>query len=49
MYNHLNKYLAGNDILYKNQFSFQGDHSIKHAMFQMIDQIRNSFKSNQFS
>lgn len=48
MYNHLNKYLADNDILYKNQFGFQEGHSTKHAIFQLVDQVRNSFESNQY-
>lgn len=48
MYNHLYKYLTDNGILDKKQFGFQEGHSTKHAIFQLVDQVRNSFESNQY-
>ena len=42
MYNRLFKYLTANEIFYKKQFRFRG-HSTKHAIIQLIDQIKNSF------
>ena len=40
MYNHLYKYLIDNSMLYKKQFGFQEGHSTKHAIVQLVDQIR---------
>ena len=48
MCNRLYKYLTDNNILYKKQFGFQEGHSTKHAIFQLVDQVRNSFESNQY-
>ena len=41
--------LTGNSILYKKQFDFHGGHSFEHAIVQVVDQIRNSFESNQYT
>ena len=47
MHNRLYKYLTGNSILYNKKFGFQEGHSTEHAIVQLVDQIRNSFESNQ--
>ena len=49
MYNCLHKYLTDNSMLSKNQFGFQEGHSTEHAIVQLIDQIRNSFESKQYT
>ena len=49
MYNRLYKYLTDNRILYKKQFGFQEGHFTEHAIVQLVDQIRNSFESKQYT
>ena len=49
MYNPLYKYLTDNSVLYKKQFGFQEGHSTEHAIVQLVDQIRNSFESKQYT
>ena len=49
MYNRLYKYLTDNSILYKRQFGFQEGHFTEHAIFQLVDQIRSSFESKQYT
>ena len=50
MYSRLNKYLTENSILYyKYQFAFQEGHSTEHTTVQLVDQIRNSFESKQYT
>ena len=49
MYNRLYKYLKENNILYKKQFGFQKNHSIEHAIMQLVDQISNSSENNQYT
>ena len=49
MYNRLYKYLTDNRILYKKQFGFQERHFTEHAIVQLVDQIRNSFESKQYT
>ena len=49
MYNRLYKYLTDNNMLYKKQFGFQEGHSTEHAIVQLVDQIRNSFESKQYT
>ena len=49
MYSRLYKYLIDNSILYKNEFGFQEGHSTEHAIVQLVDQIRNSFESKQYT
>ena len=49
MYNRLYKYLTDNGMLYKKQFGFQEGHSTEHAIVQLVDQIRNSFESKQYT
>ena len=49
MCNCLYKYLTDNSILYKKQFGFQKGHSTKHAIVQLVDQIRNSSESKQYT
>ena len=49
MCNRLYKHLKENDILYKKQFEFQQNHSTEHAILQLIDQVNNRFKRNQFT
>ena len=49
MYNRLYKYLTDNSILYKKRLRFQEGHSTEHAIVQLVDQIRNSFESKQYT
>ena len=49
MYNRLYKYLTDNSILYKKQFGFQEGQSTEHAIVQLVDQIKNSFESKQYT
>ena len=49
MYNRLYKYLTDSSILYKKQFGFQEGHSTEHAIVQLVDQIRSSFESKQYT
>ena len=34
---------------YKNHFGFQEEQSTEHAIVQVVDQIRNSFESKQYT
>ena len=43
MCNRLYKHLLNNNILYEEQFGFQENHSIDHAIIQLVDHISNSF------
>ena len=43
------KHLNYNDILYKKQFGFQEVHFTEHVKVQLVDQIRSSFVSNQYT
>ena len=36
-------------MLYKKQCGFQEGHSTEHAIVQLVDQIRNSFESKQYT
>ena len=36
-------------MLCKKQFGFQEGHSTEHAIVQLVDQIRNSFESKQYT
>ena len=36
-------------MLYKNHFGFQEEQSTEHAKAQVVDQIRNSFESKQYT
>ena len=49
MYSCLYKYLTDNSMLSKKQFGFQEGHSTEHAIVQLVDQIRNSFESKQYT
>ena len=49
MYNRLYKYLTDNSMLYKKQFGFQEGHFTEHAIVQLVDQIRHSFESKQYT
>ena len=48
-YNRLYKYLTDNSILYKKQFGFQEGHSTEHTIVKLVNQIRNSFESKQYT
>ena len=43
MYNHLQKYLKDQNILYHNQFGFQTGHSTVYAIAQLTDQDLRGF------
>ena len=49
MYNHLYKYLTDQKILHPQQFGFRKGHSTEHAIAQLVDQIYESFKNNNFT
>ena len=49
MHNCLYKYRTNNDTFYKSQFVFREDYSTERAIVQLVDQIRNSFRSNQYT
>ena len=49
MFNRHYQYLTDNSILYKKQFGFQKGHSTVQAVVQLVDQIRNSFESKQYT
>ena len=49
LFNRLYKYLLNNNIVYKEQFRFQQNHSTDHAIIQLVDQISNSFEKNDFT
>ena len=49
MYNRLYKYLKENNILYEKQFGFQGGYSTRDAIFQLVDNIFDSFEKEQFT
>ena len=49
MYNRLYKYLTENNLLYCKQFRFQKGHSPEHAIFQLVEQINQSFEKNEFT
>ena len=36
-------------MFYKKQFGFQEGHSTEHAIVQLVDQIKNSFESKQYT
>ena len=49
MYNHLQKYLKDQNILYNKQFGFRTGHSTEHAIAQLVDQIYEAFEKNEYS
>ena len=48
MYNKLQSYLDENKVLFKNQFGFRHGHSTEHTRFELIQQISESFNSNNY-
>ena len=49
MYNRLQKYLKDQKILYDEQFGFPIGHSTDHAIAQLVDQIYEAFKKNEYT
>ena len=49
IHNCLYKYRTNNDTFYKSQFGFRENYSTECAIVQLVDQIRNSFQSNQYT
>ena len=45
----LYKHLSNSKILYPNEFGFQKGHSTGHALFQLVDQIYESFKRCEYT
>ena len=41
--------VAYTNTLYKKQFNFQEGHSTDHTILQLVDQIHNNFKQNNFT
>ena len=42
-------YSSNSKILYPNEFGFQKGHSTGHALFQLVDQIYESFKRCEYT
>ena len=49
IYNRLYKYLKKNNILYGNQFGFQGGYSNSDAIVQLDEKFFDSFEKEQFT
>ena len=49
MYNRLQEYLKGQNILYEKQFGFQTGHSIEHIIAQFVDQIYEAFEKSEYT
>ena len=49
MYNRLQKYLKGQNILYDKQFGFRTVHSTEDAIAQLVDQIYEAFEKNEYT
>ena len=47
--NCLQRYLNYNDILCQKQFGFQEVYFTEHVIVQLVDQIKSSFESNQYT
>ena len=47
IYNRLQKYLKGQNILYDKQFGFQTGHFTDHTIPQLVDQIYEGFEKNE--
>ena len=48
MHNRSYSYLNESKLLFKNQFGFRHGHSTEHARFELIEQISESFNSNNY-
>ena len=42
-------YYMKNNLVSKKQFSFQASHSTEHAIFDLLNQIYDSFNKNEFT
>ena len=49
MYNRLYKHLSVSEILYPKQVGFQKGHSTDHVLLQLVYQIYESFKRNEYT
>ena len=49
LYNRLQKYLKDKNILCDKQFGFNTGHSTDHAISQLVDQIYEAFKKNEYT
>ena len=49
MYNRPYKHLTENNLLYCKQLGLQNGHSPEHAIFQLVEQINQSFEKNDLS
>ena len=49
MYNHLQKYLRDQNILYDKPFGIETGHSTEHAIIQLVDQIYEAFEKNEYT
>ena len=49
MCNRLFSYVSQEKNIYSKQFGFQSGHSTEHAILQLANQIRESFKNNLYT
>ena len=49
MYNRLYKYLCEEEFLYSKQFGFKKGHSADHAIVYLVDQIYESFETDNYT
>ena len=49
MYYGLYKFIVENNILYQKQFGFQNAHSIGRAIFQLVNQISDTFSQGKYT
>ena len=49
MYKRLFNHLQKHNLPYQKQFGFQQDHSVEHAIKQLIDQINEKFENISFT
>ena len=49
MYNHLQKYLRDQNILYDKQFGIKTGHSTEHAFTQLVHQTYEAFENDEYT
>ena len=49
MYNRIYKHLKNNSFLFDRQFGFQINNSTDHAIFQLVNDISNSFERGKYT
>ena len=49
MYNRVYDHLISNNLLYKQQFGFQKNHSTEHAILHLVNELTKSFKQQKYT